>query len=256
MYLDATAARGHLDAALERLVVIFRGMTARADEHNCECHWGSAEELALLKIPDVELDPDLLRRTWDAPDWSDHGAVLRRILPQFATALAAGRVRPPVGMEWAGLSFSRGRWQQWPTEQAHAVREFLAAWWVHSLTEPEPAVPAHEVLVVCAEASATLSPWLALWEELAHPVADRCLAEAVDRWNYDLLADELPWWARQNEDMMREELTAWLVRHAPDRLGQDLRAHGATEELRHRIRLLGLTGPARWDDPHWPNYRY
>ncbi|MEU4352937.1 hypothetical protein [Streptomyces sp. NPDC023838] len=43
-------------------------MTARSDEAQCDCHWGSAEELALLKVPDVVLDPDLLRRTWDVPN--------------------------------------------------------------------------------------------------------------------------------------------------------------------------------------------
>ncbi|MBT2232269.1 hypothetical protein [Nonomuraea sp. NEAU-A123] len=59
---DQTPARLRLDAALADLAVTFRGMTARPDEHNCPCHWGSAENLALLKVPDVELYPDLLRR--------------------------------------------------------------------------------------------------------------------------------------------------------------------------------------------------
>ena len=66
MNLDPMAARLRLDAALDGLAAAFRGMTARSDEHNCECHWGSAEELALLKVPDLELEPDLLRRTWQA----------------------------------------------------------------------------------------------------------------------------------------------------------------------------------------------
>lgn len=51
---------------------------------------------------------------------------------------------------------------------------------------------------------------------------------------------------------MRAELTAWLVRHTPARL----RACGASEDLLHRIRLLGVTGPDRWEDPHWPGHRY
>ncbi|MGW0856883.1 hypothetical protein [Streptomyces sp. NPDC002690] len=34
------------------------------------------------------------------------------------------------------------------------------------------------------------------------------------------------------------------------------RAHGAPEELLHRPRLIGLTGPARWEDPHWPGHRF
>ncbi|MFJ4867533.1 hypothetical protein [Streptomyces sp. NPDC088757] len=36
------------------------------------------------------------------------------------------------------------------------------------------------------------------------------------------------------------------------RLGPHLPAH---EGLLHRVRLMDLTGPARWEDPHWPGYR-
>ncbi|MER5357513.1 hypothetical protein [Streptomyces sp. NPDC002785] len=48
------------------------------------------------------------------------------------------------------------------------------------------------------------------------------------------------------------ELTAWLVGHAQTRLT----AHDASDELLHRLRLLGLTGPDRWEDPHWPGHGY
>lgn len=96
------------------LAVTFRGMTARPDEHNCECHGGSAEELAQLKVPDVELDPDLLRRTWEASDWDDHASVLRRILPQLARPSSTAWLRPASA--WArpdvhlpGASGSGGR---------------------------------------------------------------------------------------------------------------------------------------------------
>ncbi|NUK12999.1 hypothetical protein HRW18_34570, partial [Streptomyces lunaelactis] len=92
MNVDQTPRPCRLDVALERLDATFRGMTAHPDERNCECHWGSAEELALLKVPDVELDPDLLRRTWQASDWDDSPSVMRRILPQFAAALVTGLV--------------------------------------------------------------------------------------------------------------------------------------------------------------------
>ncbi|MEV6614947.1 hypothetical protein AB0N31_13995 [Streptomyces sp. NPDC051051] len=152
-------------------------MTAHPDEHNCECHWGSSEELALLKTPGVQLEPDLLRRTWQAPDWTDHAAVLRRILPQFATALVAGRTEALFGLEEAGDSFARGRWQQWPDEQAASVREFLHAWLVESLTGPDAVVSAHQVFAMCAEASGTLGPWLADWEEQTGHLSDRRLAE-------------------------------------------------------------------------------
>ena len=237
------------------LIIITLGlapMTARSDEYNCDCHWGSAEDLAQLKSPEVELSPDLLRRTWQAPDWSDHSSVLRRIMPQFAAALASGQVEPLFGMEEAGRSFARGHWQQWPAGQTAAVWEFLHTWWAHTLTDPHPAVPAYEVLALCAEASATIRPWLNTWGALTHPVADQHLAEAATHWEYDLLGDQLPWDAWENEDETRAELTAWLVRHAPARL----RSQGSSGELLHRIRLLGLTGPARWEDPHWPDHKY
>ncbi|MFD8010833.1 hypothetical protein [Streptomyces sp. NPDC058955] len=241
-----------LEAALDGLADTFRGMTAHPDEDNCVCHWGSAEELARLKTADVELDPDLLRRTWQATDWTHRGSVLRRILPQFAAALVGGRVDTDADLESVGRAFAMADWRNWPAEQTAAVDAFLRAWWEHTLTDPAPAVPAHHVLVVAAEATGTLTPWLAAWEATSTPEAARHLAEAIDHWDHDLLADRLPWSTWEDEEETYAELTAWLVRHAPTRL----RAHGAPEDLLHRVRLLGVTGPARWDDPHWPDYRY
>ncbi|KUO10808.1 hypothetical protein [Streptomyces sp. DSM 15324] len=255
MNLADCPARRRLGAALENLSVTFRGMTAHPDEHNCECHWGSPEELSLLKTPDVELEPDLLRRTWQAVDWTDHAAVLRRILPQFAKALVADRAEPLGGLEEAGSSLARGRWQQWPEDHAGAVREFLHAWLAQSLTDPDALVPAHQVFALCAEASGTLGPWLAEWERQAGYLSDRRLADAVAEWEYELLGDSLPWsvdWYENDEGEMRAELVAWLLGHAVVRL----RESGASADLRHRIRLLGLTGEDRWTDPHWPGHRY
>ncbi|MFD9809459.1 hypothetical protein ACFWZZ_20100 [[Kitasatospora] papulosa] len=247
-----TPSRLRLDAALADLATTFGGMTAVPDEDNCECHWGSAEELAQLKTPDVELAPDLLRRTWQAVDWRDHGAVLRRILPQFAAALVDGRVEPLFDMGDVGQSFARGGWQRWPAPQAASVREFLHAWWADSLTARDPAVPAYEVFALCAEASGAVAPWLAEWERAVDPTADRRLVEAVDHWEYDLLGGELPWYAWVHDEKLIGELSAWLAVHAPARLD----SHGASEELRHCVRLLGVSGPARWEDPHWPGHTY
>lgn len=250
---DAAPARIRLDRALDRLTATFRGMTTHPEEDNCDCHWGSREELALLKLPDAELSPDLLRRTWNAPDWSDHGAVLRRVLPQFTRDLVSGRVEPMSGMYEVGRSFARGHWRQWPAPQSAAMWEFLHAWWAHSLVDPAPAVPVHELLALCTGASHTLGPWLAVWETLDHDVSDRHLAEAAAQWEYDLLGDQLPWDPWGNEtDHQRHELASWLARHAPTRL----HAPKVPETLLHRIRLIGLTGPARWEDPHWPGHRY
>jgi hypothetical protein len=249
MNADDAPGRSRLDAALARLSATFRGMTARPEEHNCECHWGSAEELAQLKVPDVELDPDLLRRTWEAPDWDDHASVLRRVLPQLAAAIVNGRAETCSGLDEVGRSLARGEWQRWPADQAAAVREFLGACWAHSLTDPHPLVPAHEVLALCVEASGTLSPWLKTWETIiTHPTAGERLAEAVARWEGDLLRDELPWDALEDEESKVAELSAWLARHAPGRL----RAPGPCVEVPRQIRLPGLSDPASEDAPDWP----
>ncbi|MER6675317.1 hypothetical protein [Streptomyces sp. NPDC000983] len=252
MNLDDTPARLRLRHALDGLDITFRGATAAADETQCECHWGSDEELDLLKTPDVELDADLLRRTWDAPDWDDHGAVLRRILPQFGRELVAGRAAPMFGMYEVGRSFDRGHWREWPARQTVVVWEFLHAWWAACLQDPEPAVPAHELLALCAEASGALTPWLDVWAGLDHPVASRHLATAAAAWEYELLGDELPWHTWHDPEPLRVQLADWLVRFAPDRL----RALDVPEQLLHRIRLIGLTGPDRWSDPHYPNRAY
>ncbi|MEU6218478.1 hypothetical protein ABZ845_13300 [Streptomyces sp. NPDC047022] len=255
MHLADPPARRRLSAALDSLAVTFRGMTAHPDESNCDCHWGSPEELRLLKTPDVVLEPDLLRRTWRAIDWTDHAAVLRRILPQFANALVSGRADPLFGLEEAGFSFARARWQQWPDDQAGPVREFLHAWWAYSLTDPDAAVPAYQVFAMCAEASGTLRPWLADWETRTGCLSDRRLAEAAAEWEYVLLGDSLPWRVgryEHDEEELRAELVAWLLGHAAPRL----RESGASADLRHRIRLLGLTDEDRWTDPHWPGHRY
>ncbi|MEV0090234.1 hypothetical protein [Streptomyces sp. NPDC050738] len=248
MHSTESPARCRLATALDNLAVTFRGMTAHPDEVNCECHWGSSEELALLKTPDVELDQDLLRRTWQAIDWTDHAAVLRRILPQLATALVEGRVDALYGLAEAGDSFARGRWQEWPEDQAGSVREYLQAWWALSLTDPDAQVPAHQVFVMCAEASGTVGPWLADWEARPGDLSDRRLAEAAAEWEYELRGDFLPWsvgWHEHDEEEMRTELVTWLLGPGAKRL----RDSGASTDLQQQVKRLGLTGDARWTDP-------
>lgn len=107
---------------------------------------GSAEDLARLKTPDVELSAYLLDRAWHPFHWTDHAAMLRRILPQFASALVGGLITPHFGLEEAGHCLARGEWLQWPAGQATAVQEFLDAWWAYTLAVPDPAVPAYDVL--------------------------------------------------------------------------------------------------------------
>ncbi|MFF4262559.1 hypothetical protein ACFY7Y_30920 [Streptomyces virginiae] len=183
--------------------------------------------------------------------------MLRRVLPQFARVLTGGLGAYAYDIDKVGISFHRAAWQQWPAPQRAAVREFLHAWWAHTLLTPDPAVPVHALLPLCAEASADIGPWLAVWEDLRHPVADRHLTDMIDEWEWDLLEDALPWrswfvWSEEETEDVRTELAAWLVREAPARL----RATGAPSELRHAVRLLGLPHADRWEDPHAPRHRY
>ncbi|NBE83059.1 hypothetical protein GVV04_19235 [Micromonospora sp. NEAU-HG-1] len=232
-----------LDAALAGVAATFRGMTAHRQESNCECHWGSAEELAQLKTPDVPLDDDLLRRTYWTTDWRYPGPLLRRILPQLTQGLVAGTVEPPT-MADLGHLFAAGRWQKWPTTQGAAVREFLDAWWVHVLAEPDAKVPAHEALTLLAEATTKLTPWLSTWtESLTNTVARRRLVTAADEWMYDLFRDDLPWSSWHDEDTWCPALSLWVLRHAP----AALREHDASAELLDQVRRLALPYPDRWD---------
>ncbi|CAL9591259.1 hypothetical protein SUDANB1_05230 [Streptomyces sp. enrichment culture] len=100
--------------------------------------------------------------------------MLRRILPQFTRGLVAGQAEPLFGLEEAGYSFARGRWERWPDDHADPVREFLHAWWEQSLTDPDAAVLAYQVFAMCAEASGTLGPWIADWERLVRRTSAGC----------------------------------------------------------------------------------
>ncbi|MFF8833345.1 hypothetical protein [Streptomyces sp. NPDC015131] len=248
--VPATPAAARLEAALHRLRLAFAGATARPDESNCPCHWGSEEELDLLKTPDVPLDPDLLHRTWSAPDWHDHAAVTRRILPQFARALVAGECRDDGAR--AGHSLARSGWRRWP--EAPVVGAFLDAWWDRTLQSADPPVPAPEVFEVCLHASGTAAPWLARWERHTGPAADAHLLAAAREWIDDLEHDDFPFpggcwydvpgvYAYDDEEAVVLALNTWLARHARPRLA----ARGAPRDLLDRLTLLGVPWEWRWD---------
>ncbi|MEY9870809.1 hypothetical protein ABH931_000263 [Streptacidiphilus sp. MAP12-33] len=217
--LDPEAARSRLERAVAAVAQAFCGETAAADETNCACHWGSAEELALLKRPGLPLGSDLLFRTWWEPGWRDHPAVLRRILPEFAAALAAGGVAA-FWLAEAGGSVARGRWQRWPVAQAEAVAEFLRAWWWACLVCPEETAPMSEVLAACVEASGEIRSWLVMWDAATAggPPTRRSVAEVARAWQDELPHADLPWSSlleAEVEEALSAELSAWLRCRAP-----------------------------------------
>ncbi|MGW1072475.1 hypothetical protein [Streptomyces sp. NPDC002537] len=240
----ASVTDARLGAALDRIREVFGGMATHPEESNCECHWGGPEEVALLRTPDAPLDPDLLYRTWHDVGWRDDAALVRRLLPQVAEVLVEGWEK---GLDWSGLPFWRAKWRDWPGEQADAVREFLHAWWAHTLETDTPPYPAHEVFDMCATASGTVTPWLAQWEVCQDPVADRHLLEVVECWIYDLGGDKLPnsWWCwDDNATAVAHEMNTWLAHHAVPRLS----AQNADPDLVQRVRRLGLPLELRWDE--------
>jgi hypothetical protein len=232
---DLVDVRHRLGAALAGVAGAFQGMTAHAQEDNCECHWGSVEELALLKTPDVPLDEDLLRRTYSATDWSCPGAVLRRILPQLASGLAASTIDPITDWSSLGLLCRPGNRRDWPAEQEAALRDFLEAWWRHVLLDPDARVPAHDALAFVAEATGTPAPWTEMWAELlTSALPRRRLSAAVDEWMDSLLGDDLPWASSHDQGTWSPALSLWVLRHTAD-------------EPHELVHLLALPRTARWD---------
>ncbi|MDO3683787.1 hypothetical protein [Micromonospora sp. C28ISP2-4] len=246
MIPDRTETSVLLDEALAGVAVAFQGMTAHEQESNCECHWGSAEELALLKTPDVPLDDDLFRRTYWTMDWHYPGLLLRRILPQVTQHLVDGRIVAMDGLDSLANFFAVSPWHEWPREQQAALRRFLNVWWVHVLVEPDAKVPAHAALSFLAEATTKLTPWLADWAEaLADEPARRHLVQAMDEWMYDLRGDSLPWSSWHDIDAWAPALQLWVIRHAPT----VLREYDASAELIEDIRRFSLPDAARYDKP-------
>ncbi|MFF7973017.1 hypothetical protein [Streptomyces sp. NPDC007905] len=232
-----------LAAALADIDTVFNGF-ASPTETGCE-RCLAPEETACLRTPYTRLPPDLLRRfVHKVPDhFEDHAAVMRRLLPQCARAMADGS---PDGVGWEPHGLSRVDWPSWPTEQATAVEAFVLAWWQDVLTTPEPPYPVQDVFETCGSILRAMAPLLDRWE--AHPVADTHLAGCADSWLYDLVTDHWPftWWIRDDEASGVAELQSWLARHASYRL----RAQGE-EDLAIRARLVGLPYEERWNDPYW-----
>ncbi|MFJ9819809.1 hypothetical protein ACIRU3_32010 [Streptomyces sp. NPDC101151] len=234
-----------LAAALADIDTVFNGFSSPT-ETGCERCF-APQETAYLRTPYTRVPPDLLRRfVHKVPGhFEDHAAVMRRLLPQCARAMADGGLDD---LGWSPHGLSRVDWRSWPAGQAAAVEAFVLAWWDDVLTSPEPPYRVQDVFETGASILRTMTPLLDRWQ--AHPVADTHLVDCARDWLCTLSSDHWPfiWWTRDDESAGVAELRAWLARHAPDRL----RARGEPD-LATRARLVGLPYEERWNDPYWTN---
>lgn len=231
-----------LDAALADIDTVFNGFASPA-EIGCErCFL--PEETAYLRNPYTRVPAGLLRRfVYKVPDhFEDHTAVMRRLLPQCARAMADG------GLEflWWGHGLSRVDWSSWPAAQSDAIAAFLLAWWQDALATPGPPYGITDIFDTCAAISASVTPFLDAW--VRHPVADAHLEHCVRYWLSELLSDASPLscWVGDGEDAAVAELGSWLARNAPARL----RTRNEPD-LAARTELLALPYDERWAHPYW-----
>ncbi|MFF4033395.1 hypothetical protein ACFYZ2_27200 [Streptomyces sviceus] len=232
-----------LEAALADIDTVFNGF-ASPTETGCErCYL--PEETAYLRRPYTRVPAELVGRfVFEGPDhFDDHPAVMRRLLPQTAHAMADGSLD---GIGWGEHGLSRVDWRAWPSGQAAAVQAFLHAWWGDTLATPEPPYPVHEVFETCASILGDLVPLLDRFRTL--PGTEAHLVSCVRAWMYDLITDDSPfrWWFGGDEDSLVAVLQSWLAVHAP----AGLRA-GNEPGLAQQAELLGLPYDERWDHPDW-----
>ncbi|MFI7414170.1 hypothetical protein ACIBU0_36540 [Streptomyces sp. NPDC049627] len=234
-----------LAAAVADIETVFNGF-ASPTETGCE-HCFHPDDIVYLRTPYTRVPADLLRifAFKDPLHFEDHAAVMRRLLPQTARAMADGSFD---GVGWGAHGLSRVDWRAWPAGQAAAVEAFVHAWWQDVLTTPEPSYPVHDVFETCATILRSMTPLLDRFE--AHPMADIHLVSCAKEWLYHLDLDDSPlgWWYHGDEDAVVAELQAWLTRHAPARL----RAQGEPD-LATRAELLALPYDERWAHPYWTN---
>ncbi|WP_254389302.1 hypothetical protein [Streptomyces sp. AC550_RSS872] len=175
--------------------------------------------------------------------FDDHEAVMRRLLPQSARAMADGSLGV-IGYGAHGLH--RVDWRSWPAEQAAAIEAFPLAWWQDALARPEPPYGIDDIFDTCATIARTVTPFLQGW--VPGPVADAHLAQCADTWLHDLLSDDSPfsWWYDDTVATGVEDVRAWLSGPGAARL------HAAGEyDLATRAELLGIPHDERWDHPYW-----
>jgi len=232
-----------LDAALADIDTVFNGF-ASPTETGCErCYL--PEETATLRTPYTRVPADLVSRfVFEGRDhFEDHAAVMRRLLPQTAHAMADGSLD---GIGWEQHGLSRVDWRAWPPEQAAAVEAFVHAWWDDTLTTPQPPYPVHEVFETCVAILGDLTPLLDRFR--TQPVVEAHVVACARAWMFDLITDDSPfrWWYRGDDAALVTALQSWLAAHAP----APLRAQDEPD-LAIKAELLALPYDDRWDHPIW-----
>ncbi|WP_327666755.1 hypothetical protein OHN37_10065 [Streptomyces sp. NBC_00485] len=232
-----------LDAALADIDTVFDGF-ASVDETGCGyCH--APEETAYLRTPHVPIPVDVVQYyLFEVSDhFDDHAAVMRRLLPQAARAMADGSLG---SINYGAHGLSRVDWRSWPADQAAAIEAFLNAWWRHALTVPELPYGIEDTFETCTTIARTVTPFLDGWGR--GPVAGAHLALCADSWLRDLLSDASPfsWWYDDSVDTGLADLRTWLAGPGAARL----RAHGEPD-LAVRAELLALPYDERWAHPYW-----
>jgi hypothetical protein len=146
-----------LGAALTDIDTVFNGFASPTGT-GCERYY-LPEDTACLRTPYTRMPVDLVRRfVFESPgNFEDHAAVMRRLLPQTAHAMADGSL---CGIGWEEHGLSRVHWWAWPSEQAAAVEAFVHAWWDDTLATPEPQYPVRDVFETCATILGDLTPLL------------------------------------------------------------------------------------------------
>ncbi|MEU0942135.1 hypothetical protein ABZ379_04945 [Streptomyces canus] len=232
-----------LDAALADIDTVFNGF-ASPTETGCERYY-LPEETACLRTPYTRMPVDLVRRfVFESPgNFEDHAAVMRRLLPQTARAMADGSL---YGIGWEEHGLSRVHWRAWPSEQAAAVEAFVYAWWDDTLTTPEPPYPVSDVFETCATILGDLTPLLDRFR--TQPIVEAHVVSCTRAWMFDLITDDSPfrWWYRGDDGALVTALQSWLAAHAPAALrAQD------EPDLAKKAELLALPYDDRWDHPNW-----
>ncbi|GAA3830289.1 hypothetical protein ACFS5L_13970 [Streptomyces phyllanthi] len=225
-----------LESALAAVDTVFDGFTSPGETGCGRCHL--PEQTAYLRTPNTRVPPDVLEMyVFEVADhFHDHAAVMRRLLPQGARALADGTLGP-VG--WRNHGLSEVDWRLWPAEQAAAVEAFVSAWWEEVLATPEPPHPVEDVFQACSAVLGSFAPLLDRWG--SGPVADAHLLRCVEQWLDDLLSDRSPFLFGNAWDTDVRELQSWLAHEAPARL--ESRDYG----LATRAGALALPCPERRD---------